>query len=351
MPQENAYSLAAFDPATLPRNEKGAVKLEVALRPTGDAWRLPLLYVTGAASGPTLVVTAGVHGDEYEGIFAAGELYAALQPGELHGSVLIVTVCNVAAYEAAQRSSPVDGLNLARVFPGEATGTLTQRIAHGMVQGLIRHADFYIDLHSAGVAYDIPTLVGYIKDPGEVGQASYAAAQAFGAPVMWGHPLPLAPGRTLSSATELGIPALYTEAPGGGYARAQDVECFKQGVLNVARHLGILRDEQARTQQDGGGSASAGGAPESAPGSAPIHLFGDGDLDAVLLAPAGGLFRPHVELLAEVQAGDHLGSIYDLFGQQIAKITADQAGVVLLLRRLARVYPGDGLAHVTQWAT
>ncbi|CAN5469629.1 succinylglutamate desuccinylase/aspartoacylase family protein [soil metagenome] len=317
-----------FDIPLLARGLKQTGWLEVATRTDGSAWQLPLLYVTGHEAGPTLVVTAAVHGDEYEGIEAIPHIYRQLQPDALRGTLVMVPICNMPAYEVAQRSSPIDGLNLARVFPGDLNGTITQRIAYWIREKLLSHADFYIDLHSGGVAYDIPTLIGYIHDDGALGQASLAGARAFGAPVLWGHPLPMAPGRTVSAATDLNIPSLYTEAPGGGYARSDDVACFTQGVRNVLQHLGML-------------------AGEPHPRPMTHHLFGDGNLDSVIDANVAGYFRATVDLLSEVKAGQRLGGVQDLFGQVRQEVLADQDGVVIMLRRIHRVHVGDGLVHIT----
>lgn len=318
-----------FDPAVIPHNTKTTTWLEVTARADGGDWRLPLLVVRGQQDGPTLAVLAGVHGDEYEGVEVIPQVFRQVDPAALSGTLLMVPVCNLPAYGAAQRSSPVDGLNLARVFPGRVDGTLTERIAYVLVESVFRHADFVIDLHSGGIPYELPTLVGYVHDAGELGQRALAGARAFGADVLWGHPLPMPPGRSLSIATELGIPELYTEAAGGGYARPADVTLFTQGVLNVARHLGML----------------AGAVAVPAPTH---HLVGDGNLDVVIDAPAAGFFRAEVALLQEVRAGQRLGAIRDLFGVEIAAVTAPAAGVVILLRRMHRVNLGDGLVQVTQ---
>lgn len=317
-----------FDIPHLPRNRKETGWLEVASRPDGGVWQLPLLYVTGAADGPTLVVTAAVHGDEYEGVETIPHVFQQVEPNALRGTLVMVPVCNISAYEAATRSSPVDGLNLARVFPGDANGSITQCIAYWMTHKLIKHADFYIDLHSGGVAADIPTLIGYRHSEDDMGRKSRAGAEAFGAPVLWGHPPEPAPGRTLSAATDFGVPSLYTEAPGGGRAKADDVACFTQGVLNVMKHLNMLD-----------------GQPQPRPTT--HHLVGHGNLDMVISAPVAGYFRPKVALLDNVTAGQRLGVIQDFFGQVAAEITADRAGVVIMLRRIHRVHVGDGLAHIT----
>lgn len=317
-----------FDLPNLLPGQKVTGWLEVAGRADGGVWRLPLLSVTGQTAGPTLVVTAAVHGDEYEGVEAIPHLFQQIEPAELCGKLVMVPVCNMPAYEAATRSSPIDGLNLARVFPGDANGTITQRIAYWIAEKLLRHADFYIDLHSGGATYTIPTLIGYIHDASELGQRSEAGARAFGAPILWGHPMPMPPGRTVSSATDFGVPSLYTEAPGGGYARPDDVACFVQGVRNVMHWLGMLA-----------------GAPQPRPMT--HHLFGDGNLDQVIDAAVSGYFRAEVNLLDLVVAGQRLGVICDFFGQVLQEVTADQAGVVIMLRRFHRVHAGDGLAQIT----
>ena len=317
-----------FDLPNLPPGQKVTGWLDVATRADGGVWRLPLLYVTGQTPGPTLVVTAAVHGDEYEGVEAIPQIFQQTAPADLRGKLVMVPICNMPAYEAATRSSPIDGLNLARVFPGDANGTITQRIAYWIGEKLLRHADFYIDLHSGGATYNIPTLIGYIHDAGELGQRSAAGARAFGAPVLWGHPMPMAPGRTVSAATDFGVPSLYTEAPGGGYARPDDVACFVQGVRNVMAWLAML---------------------DASPQPRPLthHLFGDGNLDQVIDATMSGYFRAEVNLLDPVVAGQRLGVVRDLFGQVIQEVTADQAGVVIMLRRFHRVHVGDGLAQIT----
>lgn len=302
--------------------------MAVAPRADGQWWRLPVLAARGAGDGPTLVVLAGVHGDEYEGVEAIPRAFAEIDPAVLAGTLVMVPACNLPAYEAATRSSPIDGMNLARVFPGKADGTVTERIAHALTERLFRYADFLLDLHSGGVSAEIPTLIGYLHDESDLGQRSRAAAEAFGAPVLWGHPMPIPAGRSISAAMNLGVPWLYTEAAGGGFTRPEDVACFKRGIINLMRHLRMLPEEPEVT------------APK-------WHLVGDGNLDIVMNAPVGGYFRPAVSVLDRVKKGDLLGTIEDFFGECLAEITAQSDGVVIMVRRLRRVHVGDGLVQVT----
>ena len=317
-----------LDISALPDGARQTDWLTVADRPDGGAWRLPFLYATGEAEGPTVLVIAGVHGDEYEGIEAIPQILRQVAPDVLSGRLLMVPVCNVPAFEAATRSSPVDGLNLARVFPGDPEGSITRRIAYWLTRKLIEPADYMIDLHSGGVTYDIPTLVGYTHADDERAQASLAMARAFGAPILWGHPPPLPPGRSISAAAESGVPAIYTEARGGGYTRPDDVACYRDGVLNVMRHLSML--------------------PGEPPAQTSAHHFvGEGNLDQVVSAPSAGLYRPCVELLDMVVEGQPLCVIENLFGKPMAEIRADRPGVVIMLRRIRKVEVGDGLVHLT----
>ena len=318
----------ALDISALPSGEKATGWLDVAPRAGGGAWRLPWLYVTGTTTGPTLIVTAAVHGDEYEGVEAIPRIFQQVQPDVLRGTLVMVPVCNMSAYEAGIRNSPIDGLNLARVFPGDLQGTITQRIAYWLAHKLLKPADFFIDLHSGGVESNIPTMIGYLHSDDAFGQQSQAAAKAFGAPVLWGHPPPVAAGRSVSTATAFGVPWLYTESPGGGRATPDDMACYIEGVLNVMKHLGMMP-----------------GQPQPRPMT--HHLVGDGNLDVIISAPAAGFFRPDVALLDEVSVAQRLGTIEDFFGHVVAEVTTERDGVVILLRRLPRVEVGTGVAQVT----
>ena len=317
-----------LDLNTLSRGHKHTGWLSVASRPDGGQWRLPYLCARGAKDGPTLVVVAGVHGDEYEGVEAIPQVFSQVNAAKLQGDLLMVPICNMPAYEAILRCSPIDGLNLARVFPGDPDGSITHRIAAVVKEEIIKQADFFIDLHSGGITYNIPTLVGYTHDDGELGQSSLAAARVFGAPILWGHPLPLPEGRTISTSVDMGIPCLYTEAPGGGIARPEDVTCFANGVINVMKWMDMLPGDPG-------------------PASIQHHFVGKGNLDQVVSAPVAGYFRPRVELLEEVVVGQLVGVIQDFFGQIVHEVFADTSGHIIMLRRLHRVRVGDGLVHIT----
>ncbi|MGH2461678.1 MAG: succinylglutamate desuccinylase/aspartoacylase family protein [Chloroflexota bacterium] len=310
-----------FDLGAVAPGRRLKTALEVPT-PDGDApARLPLLVARGREAGPTIVVLAGVHGDEYEGMAAVRAVFDRLDPGRLRGAFLGVPVCHPAAFAAGTRESPLDGLNLARVFPGRSDGAVTERIARVIATALIRLADFLIDLHSSGRDAAMPLLVGYDATDDAAGRQSYEAARRFGVPTIWGHPA-ISPGRTISEANRLRVPWLYTECPGGGWLHPDTAAAYARGVLNVMASLHAVDGE----------------APV-----APItdDLIGDGDVDRSLAAPASGFLSSRVSLLERVRAGDVLGQVEDPWGDVVARIVAPADGVVVLRRNTARVMAGD----------
>lgn len=280
---------------------------------------LPLLVASGAGPGPVFAVTAGVHGDEYEGVRAIFEVFETLDVAALSGTVLAVPIVNPPAHWACSRTSPVDDANLARVFPGDLDGTLSERIAATLVREVIDRADFYLDLHSGGVRYAMPSMAGYASfDP-----RGRAAAEAFGAPVIWGHPV-IEPGRTISSARDRGIPFLYVEAWGAGRIAAADLQMMKRGIGNLLRHLGMLAGE-----------------PEIP--AAPRRLSGAGNTDEGLAAGADGFLILEVALLDRVVAGQRLGRLVDLLGKELERYVAPRAGTIALTHEMPIVRKGDTL--------
>ena len=139
-----------------------AISDAISARLDADSLLIPVLAVKGASGqGKTLVATAGVHGDEYEGMEAIFRTFEALDPSNLSGTFVAVPVVTLPAFWQATRANPVDGLNMARIFPGSSSGSMSERLAALMLEKVFRHADLYIDLHSSGRNYAMMTLVGY----------------------------------------------------------------------------------------------------------------------------------------------------------------------------------------------
>jgi len=316
-----ALHIRDFDSRAVERNTKEALQLEVTSTPGGMPIRQTVLVIGGAEPGPVLLVSGGVHGDEYEGPLTITRLFHELQPADIKGTFVGLVVTNVPAFEAATRCSPIDGLNLARVFPGDVNGSVTMQIAHWMGEQLIGKADFYIDLHSSGSDMEMVQLAGYTLGDGPVAETRRRMAEAFRAQVTWAH-TDQAAGRTLSYAMEHDIPAIYTECPASRRVSIPDVEVYQRGVRNVLRELGMLDGELE-------------GEPS------PYYFCGVGNTDTALPVSRSGYFIPAVELLEWVEANDLLGAVYDLAGNVLEEIRAPSAGYVGLRQLLPTINAGD----------
>lgn len=304
----------------MPHPSQQVLYLDVTTLTGGDMLRLAVLVASGSRPGPTIAVLGGVHGDEYEGQHAVRQVFSALDPALMTGTFIGVPVTNVPAFAAASRDSPIDGLNLARVFPGNRTGTPTERIAYYVSNYIIGRADFLIDLHSSGTPSSLPFLVGYYAHDSEPGRKSREAALVFGAPVVRGGAKMIIKGSTVSDATDRGIPWLFTECPAGGWLHQDFADLYTRGVINVMRHMDML------------------------PG--PIEMqkpqyYLNGDAEHNLAAGAAGFLLPRVKPSDRVRKGDLLGQVLGLAGEVLDEVRADCDGVVFFMRANPSIYTGD----------
>lgn len=287
--------------------------------------------IDSGVEGPLVLVSAGVHGDEYEPMLAALALLEEL-PGKLvKGRVWIVTVVNESAYERASRYGS-DGLDLARICPGEVNGSASQ-VAAARISELIPQADYFVDMHTGGVMYDIAPLAGYMLHPSEdVLEKQRKMALAFNLPIVWGtehRP----DGRTLSIARDAGVPAIYLEYGGGTGVRTQVTEAYKQGLINMLKSLGMV-DGPVLEQS----AAERFWVEDSRPDS--------GFLQGKMPSPADGIFVAEVTLGTIVQKGQRWGMIINPLTGDSVDVVADVSGLAFLQRVLVKVNKGDALGGI-----
>ncbi|HET8678949.1 MAG TPA: M14 family metallopeptidase [bacterium] len=318
-----------FQIIQIPSGSVRRLELVIDQLPDGQRLSFPTLIARGAHPGRTLLAIGGVHGDEYEGPIAIQNVFDDLDPAAMCGTLVAIPVMNGPAFAAAEREGHWDHLNLARIFPGSGSGSPTMRIAHAFREHLLPQADLLLDIHSGGNAYAIKHLAGYQLRDGEVGRVQREAAIAFGVDLVWG--TGGLPGRTLSAAAELGIPAIYVEMPGEGRCRPEDLTRATEGLRNVLAYLGIVEGPYPTHP------------PRyvvelPAPGSG--HLQGDHP------SPTSGIFVPSVDVWERVKAGQSLGQVRHPDGTVLAEVASARDGRVLFLRTLPRVFAGDTLAFV-----
>ena len=316
--------MGSFQINKLAENTKKVFIEEICQTPGGSPINLTILVVKGKNLGPTLVVSGGVHGDEYEGPLTIMNLYKELSEKEIKGCFVGLVVANVPAFESATRCSPIDGLNLARIFPGKVNGSVTEKIAYWIGETLIKKTDYYIDLHSSGSDMEMPQMCGYItKDNSQKASFSKEMAEVFNAKVTWAHNNS-GKGRTLSFASDHDVPAIYTECPASRSVASEDVVAYMRGVKNVMTLINMIKGNYEGQKSK-------------------IRLKGDGDTDASIKAMNSGFFIARVKLLENVKENQLLGEILDLTGEIVESVYAPKEGVIGLRRLLPTVKSGDNL--------
>ncbi len=266
--------------------------------------------------GPTVLLTAGVHGDEYEGQVLLADFARTVDLSDITGGLIILPGLNRPAVMAASRTSPLDGLNLNRVFPGDPAGPPTRAIAHFVDAVLLPLCDAGIDFHSGGTSATYLPCVYLVEtaDPG-LARRNRALAEAFGAPFV----MLAAASRTptdFDSTAHLrhDIPFISTELAGAAQVTPSALAIGRAGLERALRHLHVLR-----------GAA--------APSPATRFLRIDDERGRVRL-PFAGVVEPLVRLGDPVESGQPVARIHPLDDpwQPAAVLEARMAGIVSTIR-------------------
>jgi N-alpha-acetyl-L-2,4-diaminobutyrate deacetylase len=296
----------------------GAVMIPISVIRNGD--------------GPTALVTGGNHGDEYEGPIALHDLAATLDPKRISGRIIILPAMNAPAFRAGMRTSPIDGGNLNRLFPGRPDGTPTPKIADYVTRHLLPLADCVLDFHSGGKTLDfLPLAACHILPDKALEARCRAAVEAFGAPYALQMIEMDAVGMFDTTAEAMGKTFVTTELGGAGTATPRSIAIAKRGLRGFLAHAGILAGEDAAQGQ--------------APAGETIWLdMPDGD--CFLVAEEEGLIEPMVTLGDRVARGDVVAGIYPFgrSGQTPLPCHARRSGIVMARHVPGLVKPGDCIA-------
>lgn len=273
----------------------------------GGEFQLPATILHGEQPGKTVLITAGIHAEEYVGIQSALELSEMLKVQKIAGTVVIVKVVNRKAFEVRSGSeSHEDGKNLNRVFPGSKEGTWSERLAYAIEKELLSIADYYIDLHS-GDSYE--QLTPYVYYAGaaakEVVEQSREMAQQADVPYMVGSNVAM--GGCYNYAASLGIPSILLERGQMGGWTKEESHSTRRDVRNILCHLGIYQGEKDYRNYY------------------PLEVK---DL-CYQAANEQGLWYPCKKPGDMIQQGDILGVIKDYEGKILEVCKAEYGGVIL----------------------
>lgn len=284
-----------------------------------SAWgsiMIPITVIRNGA-GPTAVLTGANHGDEYEGPIALFDLATRLKAREIRGRVILVPAFNYPAFLAKKRTSPIDGGNLNRAFPGAPDGTVTQKIADYFQTVILPMADIVLDIHAGGKTLEfVPFACSHVLDDKAQEAACWAAVKAFGAP----YALKLleidSVGMYDTAAEEAGCVFVSTELGGGGSASAYTAGIAKRGVENILKHAGLL---------------------DGAPDPAETQLLDMPDGRCYVTCETPGLIEYLVDLGDAVTEGQPIARVFDVTRTGVAPVIY-HAGIDGILA--GRHFPG-----------
>lgn len=281
-------------------------KLQTYLPVLDTTTEIPLTIINGCNDGPTLLITAGIHGGEYPGIAAAMELARDLESESVSGCLLILHTVNIQSFwERRAFVTPDDGKNLNREFPGNVNGTLSQKTAWLLSQYFFPVADFYADLHSGDLHEELHPYVYYPGLPtAEISAQAREIAQVLDLEFMVRS---TATTGAYNYAAVAGVPSILIERGGAGLCLREDIEAYKKDILNIMRQLTLL--------------------PE--PPQPRRHTPRDLTNVIYLENTDQGCWLPNFRSGSKVAKGDELGRLTDLFGTTIATYHAEQDGIIL----------------------
>ncbi len=288
---------------------------------------LPVHVLHGPQPGPTVFLSAAIHGDELNGVEIIRRVLKTLQPSQIAGTLLAIPVVNAYGFIGRSRYLP-DRRDLNRSFPGSATGSLAARLAHIFLTEVVRRCEIGVDLHTAAVhRVNLPQIraatIGHPK--------TRALAEAFGAQVVIESPERA--GSLRKAAREAGVDVLVYE---GGEGLRFDEEAIQAGVDGIARlmfHVAMLQtgDAAERPTRD----------------MTRLPVFANAS--KWVRAPDGGVFRTMKKIGHRVGEGETIGSVANPYEDSEIPVLSPKRGIIVGATTLPIVNMGDALFHIA-WA-
>ncbi len=296
------------------------VELEVAALYDMTTISIPIEVIHGKEEGPTLFISAAIHGDEINGVEIIKRLRRHSALRSIKGTLILVPIVNVFGYNAKSRYLP-DRRDLNRSFPGSVKGSLAGRMAYLFMKEVVSRCQYGIDLHTAAInRNNFPQLRADMGD-----EATEELVSSFGAPVVVHSRL--RDGSLREAARKEGVKILLFE---GGEALRFDDKTIKMGVhgcLGVLEHVGMIRRRRKK-------AAEANKRVFFAKGSSWIR------------APKSGSYYSNKKLGEIISKGEAIAEITDPYGRVVDTVKALQEGVIVGLSSLPLVNQGDAIFHI-----
>lgn len=303
--------------------KSATINMSIAKSYTRSAIEVPILVERSKEAGPCLLLIAGIHGDEVNGVEIIRQIIAKRWNRPERGTIICVPVLNVFGFLNQQREFP-DGRDLNRVFPGSIAGSLASRFAYHFTKEVVPHVDYCIDYHTGGGQRFNAAQVRVNGSDEE----TLKLAQAFDVPFIL-----FAKNREKTfreTMTRLGKKVLLFEGGKSSYLDRHITNTGVQGAVNVMHQLGIRKKE----------SLDRSSIQKEQPSSILVRH------SKWIRAKHSGMYRPFVNIESKVEKGTILGSISDPFGSFEKPIKSTQTGYVICANHASLVNQGDALFHI-----
>ncbi len=316
MKRQKPFSFGGVD---INAGERTTIDLPMARLYTHSELTLPVHIVHGKQEGPTLFISAAIHGDEINGVEIIRRLLCNKATSKLKGTLLAVPVVNPFGFIQHSRYLP-DRRDLNRSFPGSPKGSLAGRIAHLFMQEIVCRSTHGIDMHTgSNYRTNLPQIRTSIDN-----EENLRLAQAFGAPMIIHSAI--RDGSLREAVAEQGIPVLLYEAGEALYFNENAIRSGIRGILNVMRAIGMLPKSNKTSIKEPVVSTKT----------------------SWVRAPKSGVFFKQVSLGSLVKKGDLLGVINDPLGDESESVYAPFTGVATGQLNLPLVHEGDALVNLAK---
>lgn len=276
---------------------------------------IPVTLISGSKPGPTFTIIAGIHGMEYPTIMSLIEFKKEIDPKKLSGNLVIIPVVNVESfYKRTPFINPLDGLNLNRVFPGNAKGTITEVMADFFTTQVFPVTDVLLDMHGGDVSEDLIPFICYYNNKEFKKQTELSArlSQISGFDTIVSYPYILPADKpaqyAFKQAVRQGITALSIEIGKLGNWKQAEVVATKQAIYRMMAELKMYENKKVK------------------PATPPRIMY---NKQVYVAVPDQGIFYSSLKAGDTVIKDTEIGFITDIFGNRIKTIMAPESGVIL----------------------
>ncbi|OBX22514.1 hypothetical protein LX77_02150 [Gelidibacter algens] len=305
----------------IPLGASREINFNIAKLHTATKIEIPIIIERSKIPGPTILFSAGIHGDEINGVDIVRQLIARRINMPKRGTIICMPILNIFGFLSSKRAFP-DGRDLNRVFPGSSNGSLASRVAHRLMHEIIPEVDLIIDFHTGGASRFNAAQIRIVRNHPELDEL----ARIFGAPfVLYSNHI----SKSFRNACfQLGKPILLYEGGKSFYVDNNISKVGVEGVKRILAHYDMLHHRI-----------------KASPPKMPTVFIEESKW---IRAKQSGMFKSAVNVNDKVEIDDVLGQITDPYGKIYHEVKSSIEGYVINVNEASLVYQGDALFHVTK---